>query len=169
MTSSRANEDALLAELAAVYRDADALFATHRCPATAECCHFELLGREPYVTSIELAAIARAVAARGGPLAPKRRSLPLVGDAPERICPLLDREGRCSVYRARPLGCRSYWCQRAESARAVDRTEVAALVGRIQDIAARHAADGDRGRPLCRALASAPSPCPGPLTRARRR
>ncbi len=164
---AREQERALLAELAAVYRDVDAAYGAYRCPGTSECCHFAVTGREPYVTSIELAAIERAVAARGGPLAPKKRALPIYpgssgrrgpNPAPseyrdERICPLLTREGRCSIYAARPLGCRSFWCHRADvPAEAVSRDALAGFVRRIQTIAQRHRPDGDQGRPLSRAL-----------------
>ena len=65
-----------------------------------------MTGREPYVTSIELAAVQKAVAARGGARSWKRAP-PVGGDpkgaatgktalpvvAEERRCPLLDAEG----------------------------------------------------------------------------
>ena len=149
----------LLAELAAVYRDAYALYAGWTCPASTECCRFGMTGREPYVTSIELLAVRRAIAARGGARAWKkaasgsiagRVTLPVVRD--ERTCPLLDGAGRCAVYAARPLGCRTFFCDRAEPAGKVKQREVNALVRRIQEIAARHEPDGDKGRPLTRAL-----------------
>ena len=149
----------LLVELAAVYRDADALFAGWSCPASTECCRFGMTGREPYVTSIEVAAVKRAIAARGGARSWKkaapgsvagRVALPVVRE--ERTCPLLDGAGRCAVYEARPLGCRTFFCDRAEAGSKVKQREVNALVRRIQEIAARHEADGDNGRPLTRAL-----------------
>ena len=56
----------LFADLEAGYRDADGLYAGWSCPASTECCRFGITGREPYVTSIELAAVRRAIAARGG-------------------------------------------------------------------------------------------------------
>ncbi|MBM4360215.1 MAG: YkgJ family cysteine cluster protein, partial [Deltaproteobacteria bacterium] len=97
-----------------------------------------------------------AVRARGGMLSERRRALPLYpGEVKdERTCPLLDRSGGCSVYDARPLGCRTFWCERAESDdRPVARETVAAFVRRIQDLATGHERDGERGRPLTRALA----------------
>jgi Fe-S-cluster containining protein len=157
--------DDLLAGLEAVYRDADQLFAGWSCPASTECCRFGITGREPYVTSIELAAVKKAVAARGGtrswkkappvaeppaPSSPRRVALPVVGD--ERTCPLLDVAGRCSVYEARPLGCRTFFCDRAEPLGKVKQRDVNALVRRIQDLAATHQPGGDQGRPLTRAL-----------------
>src|SRR5262249_49740034 len=123
----------LLAELEAVYRDADRLYAGWSCPASTECCRFGVTGREPYVTSIELAAPRKAMAARGGPRSWKK-ALPVL-PAGERTCPLLDAAGRCSVYDARPLGCRTFYCDRAAPGGKVKQPEVNALVRRIQDIA----------------------------------
>lgn len=155
----------LLLDLQAVYRDADRLHEGWSCPASTECCRFGMTGREPYVTSIELAGLKKAIAARGGPRSWKRApavtedpggaatgrvALPVVSE--ERRCPLLDAGGRCAVYEARPLGCRTFFCDRATPGEKVKQREVNALVRRIQDIAARHAPDGDRGRPLTRAL-----------------
>jgi Fe-S-cluster containining protein len=156
---------ALLADLAAVYRDADRLYAGWSCPASTECCRFGMTGREPYVTSIELAAIKKAIAARGGLRSWKRApsiacdatgsatgrvALPVMSD--ERRCPLLDAAGRCAVYAARPLGCRTFFCDRAEAGSRVKQRDLNALVRRIQDIAAAHEPGGDKGRPLTRAL-----------------
>src|SRR3954447_17193827 len=102
----------LLSALESALESADQVFSGWSCPASTECCRFGVTGREPYVTSIELAAIHRAIGARGGPRSWKRASalgeprppgaLPLVQD--ERRCPLLNVEGRCSIYASRPLG-----------------------------------------------------------------
>jgi Fe-S-cluster containining protein len=108
------------------------------------------------VTSIELAALRRAIDARGGARSWKkakdangRARLPV---ADERACPLLDATGRCAVYAARPLGCRTFYCERADVIEPLAQRELNALVRRIQDIAARHEPNGDRGRPLTKAL-----------------
>lgn len=158
-------EDQLLAELSEVYRDADAVHWGWTCPASTECCRFGITGREPYVTSIELLAVRRAAAARGGMRSWKRAptagrdpggastsgvALPVVAD--ERTCPMLDASGRCAVYDARPLGCRTFFCDRATAGGKVKQRDVNALVRRIQDIAARHEPGGDKGRPLTRAM-----------------
>ena len=151
----RARVRGLLAELADIYRDVEAAYAGYRCPSSTECCRFGITGREPYVTSIELAAIGRAQASRGGPLAPRRRALPIAPNdtETERTCPLLDHQGRCSIYDARPLGCRTFWCERADvSHDPVGREQLGSFVRRIQELAVRHKRDGERGRPLTRAL-----------------
>jgi hypothetical protein len=142
----------LLDELGALYRDVDAAYAGHRCPGTSECCHFAVTGREPFVTSIELLAVERAVAAAGGPPSPRRRALPIVAGADERICPLLTSDGRCSIYAWRPLGCRSFWCHRADVPEPVRQPELNDMVRRVKDLGARHRHGGDVGRPLYRAL-----------------
>ena len=161
-TSEPTND--LLGALEVVLASADQVFSGWSCPASTECCRFGVTGREPYVTSIEIALIRRAIAARGGPtswkragsIAPpgdatNRRSLPLAAD--ERRCPMLTDAGRCAIYAARPLGCRTFFCDRASSAGRVRHREVGALVRDIQAIAAQHAPAGDQGRPLTRALA----------------
>ena len=141
-----------LESLAAIYRDADELFSGWSCPASTECCRFGITGREPYVTAIELRALERAAAARGArPKTAGSRRLPTVTDT-ERRCPMLGDGGRCSVYAWRPLGCRTFWCDRASEAGKVRQTEVNALVRRVKDVAARYEAGGDQGRPLTRAL-----------------
>ncbi len=138
--------EALFAELEGVYRDADALFAGWSCPASTECCRFGITGLEPYVTSIEFALVQRAVARNGGPLQAARRALPLAGnqDLQERRCPMLDASGRCSIYAARPFGCRTFFCARATEARKIPHRRVLELVRRVEQIAARHIDGGDQ-------------------------
>lgn len=160
----------LLASLREVLADADALFAGWSCPASTECCRFGVTGREPYVTSIEALALTRAIAQKGGlsaitparPLAeardasdappqPKRLAMHASRDR-ERRCPLLDASGRCAAYDARPLGCRTFYCDRADRFGSVKQRDINELVRRIKDIAAAHEPEGDLGRPLTSAL-----------------
>ncbi|MBK8258455.1 MAG: YkgJ family cysteine cluster protein [Polyangiaceae bacterium] len=169
-----ADEEALLAELHNVYTDADALLSDTTCPASTECCRFGITGREPYVTSIEIAAVEKALRKVGGarsfrraePLArpsetnaPPKRRLALFD---ERTCPLLNESGKCAVYTSRPLGCRTYFCERASSptrarstrGRALPQRELNDLVQRVKSIAARHQVSGDLGRALTKAIES---------------
>jgi Fe-S-cluster containining protein len=148
---ARPANDALLDELAELYRETDRGNAGSSCPMSTECCRFGITGREPYVTSIEVLAIERAIARRGGPLSPRRRALPMALAADrERICPLLDASGRCSVYESRPFGCRTFFCRRASHAMGEPRrpAEERELVNRLRAIAARHEPGGDAPRPL---------------------
>ena len=150
---ARADEDGLLAELHALYRDADALFQGATCEQSSECCRFGITGREPQVTSLEVALVQRAIRARGGPLSKQKRALPMSKpERDERVCPLLDQHSRCSVYASRPLGCRTFYCSRATLPREPSRSELAAIVRRLQELAAQHQRDGDRPRALSRAL-----------------
>ncbi len=142
-------------ELAALYREVDARYAEHSCPASTECCRFGITGREPYVTSLELAVLTRAMRAKsvtvGELSAKKTRRLEL---ADERRCPLLSDGGRCRAYDARPLGCRTFWCERASVSSPVKHAELLGFVRRVQALAERHASGGEKGRPLTRALAA---------------
>jgi uncharacterized protein len=151
-------ETALLEELSALYRQADLSQEGASCPSSTECCRFGVTGREPYVTSIEVAALRRAVARRGGPLSAKRRALPLARDAgaaqKERICTFLKVSGRCSVYESRPFGCRTFFCARATLPARIAGSELRELVHRLRDIASRHEPGGDAPRPLSRVFAT---------------
>lgn len=140
--------------LDALYAEIDAAHAGSSCPASTECCRFGITGKEPQVTSVELAAVRRALARRGGALSARTRALPIADD--ERTCALLDRDGRCSIYASRPLGCRTYFCSRATHEARVGRGELSAWVRRVQALALRHEVEGDRPRPLSRALESKP-------------
>jgi hypothetical protein len=151
--AARDREVELLQALRALYARADALYAGWSCASSTECCRFGVSGREPYVTSLEQVALERVLARRGGPLAQRRRALPLAADAAaERACPLLDRSGRCAAYADRPLGCRTFYCERASGDRRPDRSELRALVGRLRELAGRHRPGGELARPLTRAL-----------------
>jgi Fe-S-cluster containining protein len=147
-------DDPARAELLALYARADALYAPFSCDASTECCRFGVTGREPYVTSVELAEIEHAAAARGRSVAaPERRarSLPVAHDD-ERRCPLLDAAGRCSIYASRPLGCRTFFCDRARGPGRLPRTEANAIAREIADLAARTNPRDPHARPLLRAL-----------------
>lgn len=97
-------ERAALGALAVVYREADAAFAPFSCPASGECCQLAVTRREPWLWRAEwLRVLARLE--RDG------RTLPPARD--DGACPLLDASGlRCSIYTDRPLGCRTFFCDR---------------------------------------------------------
>ena len=166
-------------ELRALLGEVDALYAHHSCPGSAECCKFGITGREPYVTSIEAELVARGIARAGKTVASlrarsasgRRRALPIARegkDAPTNVdagtrqregwCLLLTDDGRCSVYADRPLGCRTFYCDRAIEGRKVKQKEVNELVRRVKDLALRYDPPGargprrDEGVPLGRAL-----------------
>ncbi|HEX4353023.1 MAG TPA: YkgJ family cysteine cluster protein [Polyangiales bacterium] len=130
-----------LDELRTLYARVDALYAEWSCPNSGDCCRFGPSARQPYVTAIEWSAIRHAVAADGGG---RHRYLPMA----ERTCPLLDRDGRCSVYADRPFGCRTFYCGRAHAGTHPDSDELSALVEALRELAARHELGGEIARPL---------------------
>ena len=140
-------------ELLALYARVDALLAPFSCDSSTECCRFGVTGREPYVTPVELAEIEHAIRARGAAL-PKPpsspRSLPLVD---ERRCPLLGADDRCTIYASRPLGCRTFFCDRVQGPGKLPRGEVNAVARSVADLAARFAPRDPHSRPLTGALA----------------
>jgi uncharacterized protein len=150
-------------ELLLLYAAADALVAGATCTCTdavdaagAYCCHFANIGREPYVTEIELDAVARAVAARGGGARGSRKRLPLADDL--RTCALLSRDGRCTIYASRPLGCRTFFCEGHGPPKREARKELLEISRRIADLSARAFPRAGGPRPLSRALASLAGP-----------
>ncbi len=102
------DEREALRELFRIYRAADALYAKATCAISGDCCQLELTGREPYLFPIELTAILEELAASGRTVPPPRE---------DKACPLLDSSSRrCSVYRSRPFGCRTFFCSRGRGA-----------------------------------------------------
>lgn len=144
--SSAVEERAQRGELRALYKEVDALLEGWTCETSTDCCRFGVTGREPYPTAIELAELEAAVAARGG--LPKRRTLPV---ADERRCALLGDDGRCAVYTARPFGCRTFFCDRAEGPageKAAPRAEIGRIGRDIAALSARFAPANPGPRPL---------------------
>jgi hypothetical protein len=103
----------------AILGQASALVDGVSCDCSTECCRFGLTGREPWVTRAEFAAVVAEVRRQG-------RRLPVLDDTrddddDEGRCPFLDDDtgddgvlrGRCRIYAARPLGCRTFFCERA--------------------------------------------------------
>lgn len=125
-----------------ILRDADAATAGMTCDASTTCCRFGVTGREPYLTGAEWALVVAEVKRQG-------RKMPTLdvraADADER-CPFLDDGGRCRVYAARPLGCRTFFCERARgpdgAAVDLDKRAMNALARELADVS------GDKGRPL---------------------
>jgi len=97
-------ERAALGALAVVYREADAAYAPYSCPASGECCQLSVTRRQPWLWRAEWLAVQRRLARDG-------RALPAART--DGACPLLDASGlRCTIYVDRPLGCRTFFCDR---------------------------------------------------------
>ena len=60
---------------------------------------------------------------------------------------VLSEDERCLVYRARPLGCRTFFCALASAGERVDRGRVTALIRELEDLSDTLGGE-DRGRPL---------------------
>ena len=90
-----------LKEVRAIYRQADAAYAPFSCPASGECCQLAVTKRPPWLWRVEWELLRRG---RGVPPA---RS--------DGGCPYLDGAGlRCTAYADRPLGCRTFFCERIQ-------------------------------------------------------
>lgn len=125
------DKDAALAEVAAVYAEVDRRPVERDCVRRTECCQFKLTGRTPYLTRGEAMVAAKAFRATG------RTRLPAREDGG---CPMLDAQGRCLIYAARPFGCRTHFCAAAGGPYA--RREVVDLIHRLEDVDAKLGGDG---------------------------
>ncbi len=113
---------ALLDEVRAIYKELASRPLERDCTGRAECCHFKLTGRTPFLTRGEALVAARAVRASGW-----KKLRPSPGGA----CPLLEN-GKCRIYDGRPFGCRTHFCKAAGGPYA--RNEVRDLIQRLDDI-----------------------------------
>jgi Fe-S-cluster containining protein len=150
-----------LAALRALYAEADRALDGWTCDLSSDCCHFARTGREPYLWPNEWALLQRAFRSRGlrfaspparqsrvGPprRGTKRGSLPVLD---ERRCPLLGRDGRCTVYDDRPFGCRTFFCERGVGPTRKPPRDVLSDIGRrIAALAEKTDPEGDGPRPL---------------------
>ena len=132
---------AALAVVRQVYVDLAQRPIERNCVRSAECCHFKLTGRTPYLTKGEAIVAAKAFRATG------RKSLPENADG---SCPMLQQETRnCLIYEDRPFGCRTHFC--AAAGGPVARREVLDLIRRLEDVDL--ALNGNGPRPLQSAVA----------------
>ena len=116
--------EAAFAELEALYAELDRVVERSRsvCLARGLCCRFEEAGHDLFATGLE----ADFAAARRPDAPPP--------EAPGR-CPY-HVEGRCTAREARPIGCRTYFCDPGgEEALAAVHEE---FLGRLRAIERRH-------------------------------
>ncbi len=127
-----------LAEVQAVYAELEARLAglARDCQMSTRCCRFQLTGEVPVLTLGEALLAARGVRASG------RRELK---PHPEGACPLLGREGRCTIYAHRPFGCRTHFCRAAGGV--VPRKLVADLIQRLEAVDEKLGGSGSRDLP----------------------
>lgn len=113
-------------ETRAVLRQASAAWARHSCPGTSECCQLAVTKRPPWLWPSEWKVLEAALQRAGRPLPPARQ---------DGGCPFLDAAGqRCTVYEDRPLGCRTFFCQRIVGPARLPADETNALLDRLRAI-----------------------------------
>jgi uncharacterized protein len=129
-------------EIMAIYREVEARALPRQCVARTTCCQFRITGRTPMLTRGEALFAATGVRASG------RKKLTAKEDG---SCPLLGRDGRCTIYAHRPFGCRTHFCEAAGGM--YPRKHVADLIQRLEALDER--LQGDGPRPLERAVGDA--------------
>jgi uncharacterized protein len=155
----------------AILGEADDALAGWSCSSSTECCRFALTGREPWVTQVEWELILEELKRSG-------RRLPSIPDDDDGRCPFLDNfegldgpdgrgAGRCRVYRARPLGCRTFFCERASGPGPLPKTALRALPRQLEALTENERGLDQAPRPLRSWLRSERSAQPS--RRARRR
>jgi Fe-S-cluster containining protein len=135
----------LLAEARSLFRRVDKLLESTSCEGRGECCQLATTGLEPYLFQIEVALLEAALRTESRGWPPER---------PDGGCPFLDASGRrCSVYGARPFGCRTYFCRRMRASRPYPNVQVEALNAALTRIADRMK-EGDRPRSMAEVVAA---------------
>jgi Fe-S-cluster containining protein len=124
---------AALEEVRAIYAELERRPLSRNCQATTGCCRFRLTGRTPHLTLGEAALAAQGVRASG------RKVLKLHA---EGACPLLGKDGRCTIYAHRPFGCRTHFCEPAGGM--YPRKHVADLIQRLEILDEKLGGDGSR-------------------------
>lgn len=116
-----ADQKILLQELRAIYAEIEQRPLPRQCDMRTSCCHFRVTGKTPLVTKIEALLAAQGVRASG-----KKKLTP----HPAGACPLLGKNGRCTIYAHRPFGCRTHFC--AAAGGPYPRQHVADLIRRME-------------------------------------
>lgn len=118
----------------AVLVEADRALDGWSCDASTDCCRFSVTGREPWVTQVEWELVVDEVKRQG-------RRLPAVPDDDDGRCPFLSEAGRCVVYRVRPLGCRTFFCERARGPSSMPKAALRALPRKLEELTIRDAVE----------------------------
>lgn len=124
---------AAMAEVRAIYAELERRPLERQCRLSGQCCQFRLTGKRPLLTLGEALYAAQGVRASG------RKALK---PHAEGACPLLGRDGRCTIYAHRPLGCRTHFC--APAGGMYPRKHIADLIHRLEALDERLGGDGSR-------------------------
>jgi len=119
-----------------VYADLAARPVDRSCQRLGECCSFKQTGLTPYLTKGEAVVAAKALRVAG------RTKLPVRDDG---SCPMLASTNRCLIYKDRPFGCRTHFCEAAGGPYA--RKEVIDLIHRLEEIDRQIGGRGPRALP----------------------
>lgn len=119
--------------ISGIYNDLDSRPLERACTLRTECCQFHLTGKTPMLTKGEAAYAAIGVRASGRKILPPRE---------DGACPLLGRNGRCTIYQHRPFGCRTHFC--AAAGGPWPRKEIADLIQRLEALDEQLGGDGPR-------------------------
>jgi hypothetical protein len=131
------SRDEALSAVREVYTALDARPVERACVRRTECCRFRLTGEMPYLTRGEAWVAAEALLQKGIQRLPQKT---------DGSCPLLQEgSGQCTVYEARPFGCRTHFCGAAGGPYA--RREIQDLVWRLDSIDTRLGGDGGQRLP----------------------
>lgn len=120
-------------EIQAIYAEIERRPLPRDCQLRTGCCHFRQTGKTPLLTRGEALYLAVGVRASG------RKTLK---PHPEGACPLLGRDGKCTVYAHRPFGCRTHFCEAAGGM--YPRKHVADLIQRLEALDEKLGGDGSR-------------------------
>lgn len=117
----------------AIYGELEKRPLERSCISRTECCQFRLTGKTPMLTKGEAMYAATGVRASG------KKKLP---DRDDGACPMLGKNGRCTIYTFRPFGCRTHFCSAAGGP--YSRKEVADLIQRLEALDEKLGGDGPR-------------------------
>jgi uncharacterized protein len=113
-----------------ILKQASAVWAAYSCPGTAECCQLKVTQRLPYLWPSEWQVLLED-------LRRQKRAIPEARS--DGACPFLDAGGlRCTVYEARPFGCRTYFCHRIQGPAQVPADKTNALLERLHKLNIAH-------------------------------
>lgn len=140
--AARGDDGGWVAAIESIYAALEERRVERDCRLRTDCCRFRLTGRTPMLTRGEAMYAARGVRAWG------RKK---IEEQPDGACPLLGKRGNCVIYRHRPFGCRTHFCEAAGGM--MPRKSVADLIQRLDGL--DEMLGGDGPRPLFGAVASA--------------
>ncbi|HEY2573444.1 MAG TPA: YkgJ family cysteine cluster protein [Verrucomicrobiaceae bacterium] len=120
-------------EINSIYAELATRALPRECVSRTECCQFRLTGKTPMLTKGEAAFAAIGVRAGG-----RKKISPTVDGS----CPMLGRNGRCTIYAHRPFGCRTHFC--AAAGGPYPRQHVSDLIQRLDALDEKLGGDGPR-------------------------